>query len=141
MQVSLATDQDGFLSQECPDCERRFKVLLGQGSDQPIRHCPYCGHEGENCWWTPEQAEYLGAVASESLLGPELKKMARDFNRQAGRGLISMKMDVKTGPVPVAPTEAQDDMPIVDFPCCNEQIKHDGRSSSLRCIICGGTQI
>jgi hypothetical protein len=97
MQVSLATDNDGFLSQECPTCMRRFKVLLGQGSDQPIRHCPYCGHEGEGCWWTTEQADYLAAVASEELIGPELKKMARDFNRTSNQGLFKLRMDVKTG--------------------------------------------
>jgi hypothetical protein len=118
---------------------RRFKVLLGQGSDQPIRHCPYCGHEGEGCWWTTEQADYLAAVASEELIGPELKKMARDFNRTSNQGLFKLRMDVKTGPVPQRPSETEAEMPILEFTCCNERIKHDGKSQSLNCIICGAT--
>ena len=63
VRVSLNTDDDGFLSQRCPSCERRFKVKFGEGSDRPISFCPYCGHNEEGCWWTQEQADYLAAQA------------------------------------------------------------------------------
>lgn len=135
--VSLQTDDDGFLSQECPSCKRRFKAKFSEGSDQPISFCPYCGHNDTGCWWTPEQAEYLSAIAAEEIVGPELKKMAREFNRKSSGGLISMNMKVSHSPTPRAPVEPDVNWPMVSFECCGERIKHDGQNSELRCIICG----
>lgn len=135
--VSLPTDDDGFLSQECPGCERRFKVNFNEGSDQPISFCPYCGHNATGCWWTPEQAEYLSAKAAEEVVGPELEKMARDFNRKSSGGLISMNMEVSRSPTPPSPEEPNDNLPVTTFECCGERIKHDGQKSMLRCVICG----
>jgi len=137
MKVTLGTDDDGFLSQECPSCERRFKVNFSEGSDQPISFCPYCGHNDTGCWWTPEQAEYLSGKAAEEVVGPELEKMARDFNRKSSGGLISMNMKVSHSPTPPAPEEPNDGWPIVTFECCGERIKHDEQNSELRCVICG----
>jgi len=136
--IKLNTDDDGFLSQECPACERRFKVKFGEGSEAPIAFCPYCGHNQENCWWTQDQADYLAAVAGGEVLGPELEEMARDFNRQSPKGgFVSISMEVKRSPVPDPPDEPNDDWPTRTFDCCGETIKHDGQEESLHCIICG----
>jgi hypothetical protein len=135
--VSLPTDEDGFLSQECPTCRRRFKARFGEGSSQPISFCPYCGHHGTGCWWTEAQAEYLTAVASEKVIAPKLQEMARQFNQQSGGGLLRVRMDVKGTSVPPQPHESNDSMPLATFPCCRERIKHDGMSPELRCVICG----
>jgi len=136
--VRLLTDDDGFVSQECPACERRFKARLGEGSDRPIAFCPYCGHNGEGCWWTKEQAEYLAAAVGGKVLGPELEEMARDFNRSSPKDdFLSVSMEVKRSPVPDPPEEPTDDWPTSTFDCCGETIKHDGQGESLHCIICG----
>jgi len=135
--VSFNTDSDGFLSQECPSCERRFKAKLGEGSDQPISFCPYCGHSGRDCWWTPEQVEYLSTKVSNEVIGPQLDAMARDFNRKTAGGFVSMSMEVSKTPIPLQPYEPNDDWPKAKFECCNEVIKHDGKVHRLHCIICG----
>lgn len=59
MEVSFPTDSDGYLSQECPSCEQIFKVVFGEGSEEPISFCPYCGHSGRDCWYTKPQVEYM----------------------------------------------------------------------------------
>ena len=79
MKVSLPTDSDGFLSQECPFCEQRFKVLFGQGSQEPVSHCPYCGHIGQQGWLTKAQQDYVTAVATDVVVAPELNKLERTF--------------------------------------------------------------
>ena len=135
--IRLSTDADGFLSQACPSCKRRFKAKFNEGSDQPISFCPYCGHNDTGCWWTPEQAEYLSGKAAEEVVAPELDKMARDFNHKTKGGLISMNMKVSYSPTPPPPQEQNDDWPQVTFSCCGEVIKHDGRDDVLHCIICG----
>lgn len=137
IEVSLATDNDGFISQECPACERRFKIVPGEGSDKPVSFCPYCLHNGHNCWWTPEQAEYISSVVGAQVVGPELDRMASDFNRGSGRGFIRMSMKVTKPRVPQRPDEPHDAWPVMTFDCCNERIKHNGAEVRVACVICG----
>ena len=138
LNVSFSTDDDGFLSQQCPSCERRFKVKFGEGSDQPIAFCPYCGHNEQGCWWTQQQADYLAAKASDEVVGPQIEKMARDFNRRSRRDdFVQVSMEVKRSPVPEPPVEHNDEWPTCRFDCCGEIIKHEGKESTLHCIICG----
>ena len=138
MQVTLNTDDDGYVSQECPACKERFKIKIGEGSDKPVSFCPYCEHNGQGCWWTPEQAKYIGALAGQEIIVPELDKMAEEINKSSGSGgFITMKASVEHDPISGPPSEANESMPVVQFNCCGETIKHDGQHPSLHCIICG----
>lgn len=136
--VSLETDADGFVSQECPSCSKLFKVKFGESSSRPIGYCPYCGHAGHNCWWTQAQADFIGATAGQELVGPMLDRFARDLNRgnRAG-GLLSIKASIEHAPCPVRPSEPNEPMPIKHFECCGERIKHADGCAKLHCIICG----
>jgi len=141
MQISFDTDSDGFLSQECPACHKRFKANFSEGSDQPLSFCPYCAHQGRDCWWTQAQADYIINAVSNELIDPTMEKMARDFNRKIPKdGLISMKMKYKPGPRSVAPKEPNEDWPKLLFECCGETIKHDRSMDTLHCVICGRTK-
>ncbi len=139
--VSIPTDADGYVSQECPGCRRRFKVRFEQGTGKTLSHCPYCRHDGEQCWWTTEQVEYLQAVASKQVVEPMLNDFARDMKRLNKPGSF-IKFDAKVShrPTPRAPAESETPMPVAEFECCQESIKHDGRSPELRCVICGKTK-
>src|SRR5262245_48215247 len=120
--LTLSTDEDGFVSQECPSCERRFKVVFGAGSEKPISFCPYCSHEGTGCWWTSEQAEYISAVAAAEIIGPELESMARDINsRGSASSFVRMTMTIEHPETPIKPEEPNDPMPTAEFSCCNER--------------------
>lgn len=142
LEFSLEADSDGFLSQECPSCGKRFKVRFGEGSDQPIHFCAFCGHEGEGCWWTQEQANYLSGLAASQVLGPQLEKMANDFNRKVGTGrdLLKVSMKVSRPSTPERPHEPEDDWRKTRFQCCNEVIKHPP-GARVRCIICGSDEV
>ena len=136
--VPLNRTPDSFMSRECPACERIFKVAPGQGSPEPVTHCPYCNHEGTNCWWTKPQAKYIVAYGASKIVGPQLDKMARDFNRKTrGNDFLKMSMKVKKPPVPQAPIEDDDMIASVTFECCGETIRHDEGSKTLHCPICG----
>lgn len=141
--ISFELDSDGFMSQECPSCAKRFKVLFTNGEEKgsgPLGHCPYCGHKGEGCWWTAAQAKYI----EDSVVAPfedELSRVMRDLSRPSRSG--SIKIDFKgtgTRARPVKPVEPDDPMPIILFACHNEKVKHDGSMDELRCIICGMRQ-
>jgi hypothetical protein len=60
----ITPDADGFLSQECPFCNRVYKGSFRKGSRRLFRYCPYCGIEGQNAWYTVDQFRYLESVAA-----------------------------------------------------------------------------
>ena len=133
--MSFPTDSDGFISQECPSCGQRFKVVFGEGSEEPISYCPYCGFNGNDCWYTQQQVEHIQTVAANVVIAPELKKLERQL-KQASKGFlrIDMKSDLQKPSPP--PMEADDSIDIIKFTCCNETVKVN-RQERHFCIICG----
>lgn len=115
IQASLPVDGDGFISRECPTCLGRFKAPISEGNIVG-RFCPYCGHEGEGCWWTPEQLEYMRALAINAIQ-PELDSAFGGLEQS--NGLISITVDRSPPPAAVAPAE------------------HDGGETRNRCSECG----
>lgn len=136
--VSLPTDSDGFLSQECPVCKRRFKVKFGEGSEKPVAYCPHCGHGGERCWWTTQQAQYFAGTAGREVVGPMLDDMARKINRTSRPGSsVKLSVTVKHSPRPRIPREPEEPWSIVEFACCGERVKLESACQDVHCIICG----
>lgn len=122
MEISFATDSSGFLSQECPSCHQYFKMMPGQGSSEPVSFCPYCGYEGRQCWFTPEQIEHIHSVTISRLAAHSLK----DFG-----GAKSSIPDPA-----ISPVDIEDEMENKRFPCCDETVKIT-RVDTAFCIICG----
>jgi hypothetical protein len=135
LEVSFPTDADGFLSQECPSCEQLFKVVHGEGSEQPLSYCPYCGYNGQDCWYTQPQVDYIQSIAMNIALGPELEKLERQM-KGLSKGFLKIDMKSNLPKPPPAPMETDDPLDILRFPCCNETIKVT-RHDHHFCIICG----
>jgi len=135
VEINFPTDSNGYLSQECPSCAQRFKVCFGEGSEEPISFCPYCGYKGHDCWYTPDQVQYIQAVATDVVLTPELKKLEREM-KKASIGFLKIDMKDDFPQVGTPPMEADDAFDVLNFPCCNEKIKVT-RNDRHFCIICG----
>ena len=136
MEVRFDTDSNGFLSQECPSCQQGFKVLFGSGSDKPISFCPYCCHNGHDCWWTPEQIDYIRSVATDVVVRPELEKFQRQL-KSISNEMFDIKMTSDIPDPIVSPVETDDPLEVVHFQCCEETIKVV-HGNKYYCIICGG---
>lgn len=139
MEISFTPDSEGYLSQECPECEKRFKVQFAQGDDegQPIRFCLYCGHNGENCWWTQEQLDYITANLAHGEVAPQLQAMGKRLERASRGGFIQFKTSVDLDPIPPKPVEPDEPWPTKTFKCCHEPVMHDGTQAEIHCPMCG----
>ena len=135
MDISFETDPGGFLSQDCPSCGRRFKVLFGGGSEAPLSFCPYCRHTGEDNWLTQEQLDYAKSVATEVLVRPELERLKRQVASTAS-DIIDIQVTEVTPEVTVSPVETIGNYDSVFFSCCAETIKAE-QQERYYCIICG----
>lgn len=137
MEVSFPTDSDGFLSQECPSCEQRFKVLCGQGSEEAISFCPYCGYNSQESWLTQEQIDHLRAVAMNVVVAPKLREFRQRLKATSSEFLkvdLTSKSNLSRPSSP--PIEIDGTFDILHFPCCKETIKVIGQQRHF-CIICG----
>jgi hypothetical protein len=106
--VTLPTDDEGFLGRECPkpECEGYFKIKPGTGLSGKLPcHCPYCGHsEGHDHFATKEQVGYVKSVAHRRVteaVREELKAMEFDIKPKGMFG-IGISMKLKPGqPIPL----------------------------------------
>jgi hypothetical protein len=137
--LSFPLDAEGFLSQECPTCERRFKVKFSQEPDGKfLSHCPYCGHEGQKCWWTSEQVTYIQSQTKASVINPLLRDFQRDLQGLNNQGAgITVRSQPIRDPQVVPPAETNEAMRLHTFACCDEQIKIVNWEGPVHCIICG----
>ncbi len=135
MELSFPTDSDGFFSRECPSCDHQFKVIVGEGSDEPLSYCPHCGHNGHDCWHTPAQIDYAKAVAVSSFVVPEIERFQRSISSSSNSLFkVSVNHDLPKPPPP--PLEVDEPYNLVRFRCCNETVKLH-RAATNFCPICG----
>jgi DNA-directed RNA polymerase subunit RPC12/RpoP len=136
--VSIPTDDDGYVRQQCPSCGREFKAPVEDDELVTPEHCPYCGHQDDQ-WFTQEQMEQFEAQALAAVmpqLNADLKKMARGVERSSG-GLLTMDVKGDDVDVPVMAPEAPD-MAIVTSPCCDASLKlEESWSGTSYCPSCG----
>lgn len=100
-EVTLKTDERGYLGRECPgdECLGYFLIRPGTGRDGenlPM-HCPYCGkQDSTDVFHTPEQIAYAQSVALRQITAGFLRDLKKhEFNYPANGPLgigISMKL-------------------------------------------------
>ena len=140
--LSIPSDDDGFLSRECPTCLGTFKAKVIDGGIT-VHFCPYCGHEGDDCWWTSDQLAYARAAAMEAL-SPTIDKMFDGLESASG-GFIKVSVERSTPQRPVLPMETSGTEERHLFGCCSAEAKierrllttPDGSIAPVTCISCG----
>lgn len=140
--LALPADEDGFLSRECPTCLGRFKGEIVDGALE-VHYCPYCGHNGDDCWWTPEQSAYVRSVAWREII-PEIDHMMGEIEQSSG-GLIRVTAERSTPEGPVVPDECGGPEEFHVFACCGARAKleerflatSDGGVGTPTCLQCG----
>jgi hypothetical protein len=138
VQFSFPTDSDGFISQKCPTCRRRFKVRVSARGRYSLHYCPYCGLESDKGWLTEEQQEYVCAAGTEHVMEPLLDALARALEPIGGAGnFAALGVNCDKPIVPPKPVEADRPMALFRSDCCREPVKHDPAVSPQYCVVCG----
>jgi hypothetical protein len=138
IEVSFPSDGDGFVSQQCPSCTKRFKVRVDDESDHSANFCPYCGVRSEDGWLTEEQEAYAMGVVSEQVVDPMLEDFTHELESlNRPDGFLSVTGNFERTVPPPKPVESNDPMPVFTSPCCDEPVKHDGSAALLHCVVCG----
>ncbi len=134
VEVSFKTDPDGFISQQCPECNRYFKVKFEKSSKKKLSYCPYCSFNSES-FLTEKQINYAKDMMSSKVVLPLLKKFGNSFSSSSK--FIQVKSEYKCKPHALAPIEDNRVNKIIQFSCCAEDAKiRDSWNQKVYCIIC-----
>jgi hypothetical protein len=136
--MRIPIDDDGFVRQKCPTCDREFKRLHRDEADESTQaqlggfYCPYCAIQSSGNWLTDAQTEQLRAIALRDVAQPTVEGLLRK----------SFGSSVRFTPNQVempAPLAEANDMRRVDFDCHpSEPAKVlDGWPGPVHCRICG----
>jgi hypothetical protein len=136
--MQIPIDDDGFVRQKCPTCDREFKRLRHEESEESGEpelygfYCPYCAIQSSGNWLTDAQTEQLRAIALRDVAQPTVEGLLR---KTFGSSVKFTPNQVEM-PAPLA--EAAD-MQRVDFDCHpSEPVKVlDGWAGPVHCRICG----
>lgn len=140
IEVSIPTDDDGFVLLKCPKCGEEFKLIPSDVECDEVKdiYCPLCGLISDN-YITDDIIELAQAKAVNQLLGgfyDEMKKL----ERQTKNSMVQFKAGKfeKEEEIPIKSTI--DPMEMVDFDCCNKTAKigHLLHYSGCYCPFCGG---
>ena len=138
--ISIPTDDDGFVLLQCPKCGEYFKLPPADNESEDVLdiYCPLCGLISDN-YLTEDVIELAQAKALNHVLGDfyvEMKKL----ERKSKNSIVKIKAN-KPNEVEEIPIKSTiDSMEIIDFECCNREakIRHLLNYCGCYCPYCGG---
>lgn len=139
-EISIPTDDDGYVLLKCPNCGTFFKATPSDIQDDGVLelHCPSCGLSSDS-FITDDVLELAMAMSKNAvmdLIYNEFKRMERQFKK----GAVSFKAGRPPKHEPEDPIRSGiEAMEIATFPCCKRtaKIKPILRMTGCYCPFCG----
>lgn len=142
LSISVPADNDGFVSFNCPHCEKRFKLLVADyESDDVINlFCPACGLPDQASEFISKEAKEAAIALAKNLLMGKVDEMFKGLEKSF-RGSSSIQMK-RTGGLPMEPEKVlteENDLERVHFACCKRDIKIHmiEKAGVIYCPYCG----
>ena len=140
MEISIPTDDDGYVLLQCEHCGSYFKATPSDIEDDGVLEifCPSCGLVSEN-YATEDVIELALAMAENvamDMVYDTLKKMERQFRNSP----ISFKMNKRPKYEAENPIRCViESLEIATFPCCKRtaKVKPLLKMTGCYCPFCG----
>lgn len=124
--ISIPTDEDGFVSFECPHCEQRFKLRANEFEESDIINlfCPICGLAHElNHFYSKDFIEMTMNLAKQEAM-EMIHDMFKGLERKSrGNKFVKFKAGSKTKVDIKEIYENLDELIEFEMECCNKHIK------------------
>ena len=140
IEISIPTDDDGYVLLQCPNCGTYFKATPSDIKDDGVLEifCPSCGLTSES-YVTVDVIELAMAMLQNKgmdMIHDEFKKIERQFKN----GPITFTAGKPPKHEPEDPIRSGiEALEIVAFPCCmrTAKIKPNLRMTGCYCPFCG----
>ncbi|MGX5623675.1 TFIIB-type zinc ribbon-containing protein [Bacillus cereus] len=141
IRFSIYSDEDGFVSLQCPFCKEKFKLTTQDIENEHILSifCPHCGlTKGSNSFLTREQKEQ-----ALRLIQNTVNEMLNDFTKNleksfSGNKHVTFKNSGKLKSQKTKVIIEPYNMDEYTVPCCQKHIKAFSMDNNIYCPFCGG---
>jgi uncharacterized Zn-finger protein len=124
--ITVPSDNDGFITLQCPFCDDRFKLTVEDFQREDILEifCPYCGLRHQHNHFLRdeviEQAKIIASNYAKSLLNQWVKNLEKSTKR-------NKFVNLKAGKLPKLEAEKilfeQEELEITTLFCCQVTVK------------------
>lgn len=140
MEISIPTDDDGFVLLQCEHCGEFFKATPADIEDDGVLHifCPCCGLISDS--YVTDDVIELAIKMTKNLAMDMIYDAFKDLERHNRNGIVKFKAGKK-------PRHEQEDpiktgieaLETTSFPCCNRsaKIKPLLKITGCYCPFCG----
>lgn len=141
-QISVPSDNDGFITLQCPFCSDRFKLTVEDFEREDLIDifCPYCGLRHEpSCFLTDEVIEQAQVVATnhaKSLINQFSKDLEKKFK---GKQHISFKAGKSLEMENDKILFEREELEVTNLDCCQFTVKTRplSKETGIYCPCCG----
>ena len=142
-QVELQSDPEGFISRQCPTCQRVFKLSVARlkaDDASPVAYCPYCRTPNADDWYTDDQQAFLHAAIQRAAMQWVSGQFGEMLGDSQGSGMEVSQGEHELPPEPAGPpAEETEGFTVVDVPCHpDDPFKITSETTGeVACPICG----
>ena len=141
-EISVKSDEDGFILLQCSLCGEFFKLLANDLNDEDNINiwCPYCGLNGKK-YFTEEVLD-IGLKIAQNEVNNIIYQTFKDFERKTKNNkFISFKCGKKPQEEIITPIRPRiENLEIIKYECCKAKAKIRPVSiyTGSYCPLCGG---
>ena len=141
-EISIKSDEDGFILLQCSLCGEFFKLLASDLNDDSNINiwCPYCGLNGKK-YYTQEVLD-IGMKLAQNEMNKLLYQSFKEFERTTRNNkFMSFKCGKKPKDEVITPIKPRvENLEIKQFKCCKTKakIRPISLENGCYCPLCGG---
>lgn len=139
--ITIPTDEDGFVLLQCHICGEYFKLLASEVNDDSTINiwCPYCGLNRKQ--YAPNEVIDTSIKVAENELNEIIYNTFKKLEKETKNSLIQFKCNKKLELKDVPPIKVRiDNLELQNYKCCNSMAKIQpiSKMCGSYCPICGG---
>jgi len=142
-EITIPTDDDGFVLLRCPKCGEYFKLLPSEFNDDNVDEifCPQCGLTSET--YITDDVIELGTAITHNQMLDMIEGLFDGLEKSTKKSMIQFKTTKKAKREDEIPIRSSvDALEKTEFDCCNRSAKLRGLLiyCGSYCPYCGGKQ-
>ena len=139
--ITIPTDEDGFVLLQCHICGEYFKLLASEINDDSTINiwCPYCGLNGKQ--YAPKEVLENAIKIAENEFNEIVHNAFKKMEKETKNSPLKFKSTGKPNLKDIPPIKVKiDKLELQNYKCCNSMAKIQpiSKMCGRYCPICGG---
>jgi uncharacterized Zn-finger protein len=139
--ISIPSDDDGFISRQCPHCGYQFKMTIMDIENEEILElfCPYCGLPSDVSETHPDEVIEQAYIMATNYAYSKIDDIFKGLENKSSNKLFEFKRGASLPQEDQKVLFEKEEMELFDLKCCDKKIKANDSIavSGIYCPFCG----